>query len=355
MANIVKRELLACGIPYDEYARQEERPNIIGKLGCNKSGERLLMPAHMDIVPAGEGWDTTPYEVVEKDGQLFGRGTLDNKGPLVAILIAAKVLRELGLDEQLKGQLLIAALADEEATDPDGIDYGIGYLVDEGLIDPTCAIIPDVGENMVGIEVAEKGSSVFKITALGKQAHGSTPENGINAVYMMARLVNAIEQMKLDHEKHPVLQHPSFNVGEINGGAAPNIVPGTCTIYIDIRTVPGMTKEAVLGQLQACADMVKDGSFNIETIAWSEPHAIDPDNRLVHAIQKHAKDVLGVETKAYGQGGYTYAKKLNISGVLAVGWGPGDDDAFHVANEYVDIKELIDFAQLTCLLSLDLL
>ena len=355
VASIVKRELLAYGIPYDEHARQEGRPNVIGKLGRNTSGERLLMPAHMDIVPAGDGWDTDPYVVVEKDGQLIGRGTLDNKGPLVSILIAAKVLRELGLDAQLTGQLQIAALADEEAEDPDGIDYGIGYLVDEGLIDPTCAVIPDIGENMVGIDVAEKGSTVFKITAFGRQAQGSTPERGINAVYMMARLVTAIEQMKLDCEQHPVLQDASLNLGEIHGGAAPNIVPGTCLITIDIRIVPGMTKEGVLGQLQACADTVRDGRFEIEIMSWSEPHAIDPDNRVVQAIQKRARDVLGVEARAFGMGGCTYAKTLNLSGVLAVGWGPGDDEAFHVANEYVDIQQLIDFAQLTCLLSLDLL
>ena len=355
VAKIVKRELEASGIPYDVHARQEERPNVIAKLGRNTSGERLLVPAHMDVVPAGEGWDSDPYDVVEKDGQLIGRGTADNKGQLASIIFAAKVLRELGLDEQLNGQLLIAALADEEAVDPDGIDYGIGYLVEESLIDATCAIIPDVGANMVGIEVAEKGSTIFRIKAHGKQAHGSTPELGINAVYKMARLVTAIEEMKLDCEEHPVLGEASLNVGEIHGGVAPNVVPGSCTIDIDIRIVPGMTKEGVISQLQACTDTVKDGRFKIEAVAWSEPHAIDPDNRLVYAIQKHVKDVLGVEAKAYGQGGYTFTKVLNLAGVIAVGWGPGDDEAPHVANEWVDIQELVDFAQLTCMLSLDLL
>jgi len=73
VAKIVKRELDKIGIPYDEFSRMEGRPNIIGKLGMNISGKRLLMPGHMDVVPAGEGWDTEPYEVKEKDGKLFGR------------------------------------------------------------------------------------------------------------------------------------------------------------------------------------------------------------------------------------------------------------------------------------------
>lgn len=355
VAEIVKRILDENEIPYEEYSRMEGRPNIIGKMGKNSNGKRLLMPAHMDIVPAGEGWDSDPFEVIEKDGMLIGRGTLDNKGPLSTILTAVEVLKKLKLDQVLNGELLIAALADEEAEDPDGVDYGIGYLMEEKLIDPTYAIIPDIGENMKSIDIAEKGRTVFKITAIGKQAHGSTPDKGINAVYMMAKLVNAIEKLKFDYEVHPVLGHPTLNLGEIHGGVAPNIVPGSCKIYIDIRSVPGMSKAGVVAQLQSCADRVSGGKFKIEVMSWNEPHAIDPDNKLVDVIQANAQDVLGFTPEPIGQGGGTYAKTLNLKGVMAVGWGPGDDEAFHVANEYVEIKQLVDFALLTCLCAVDLL
>jgi len=355
VANIVKREFDAAGIPYEEFARMEGRPNVIGAVGKNTSGRRLLMPAHMDIVPAGEGWDTEPFEVVQKDGRLYGRGTLDNKGPLASIMVAAEVLKKQGLDEELSGQLLIAALADEEAEDPDGIDYGIGYLMEEKLINPTYAVIPDIGENMERIDIAEKGRTVFKINAIGKQAHGSTPERGINAVFMMAGLVKEIERLKFEYEVHPVLGHPSLNLGEIHGGAAPNIVPGTCMIYLDIRTVPGMTREGVLGQLQGCCDKVEGGNFEVEVLSWNDAHGIEPDNEVVQAIQRHSRDVLNLEPEPFGMGGGTYAKTLNLCGVLAVGWGPGDDEAFHVANEFVDVEQLVDFSLLTCLLALDLL
>ncbi len=355
VGNIVKKFLDKIDVQYDEYARMEGRPNIICGIGKNENGKRLLMPAHMDIVPAGEGWDTDPFEVVEKDGMLIGRGTLDNKGPLASILVAGKVLKNMGLDQEINGQLMIAALADEEAEDPDGIDYGIGYLMEEGFIEPTWAVIPDIGENMKRIDIAEKGRTVFKISAQGKQAHGSTPERGVNAVFMMARLVNEIEKMKFNYEVHDVLGHPSLNLGEMHGGAAPNIVPGTCDILIDIRTVPGMTKDGVVSQLQECIDKVENGDFKIKVMSWNEPHAISPDNEIVDAIKKHSKDVLGIDPEPFGMGGGTYAKTLNMKNVLAVGFGPGDDTAFHVANEYVEIDQLIDFALVTCLLSLDLL
>lgn len=355
VAEIVKRELTAQGILFQEFARMEGRPNVIGQIGKGDSGKRLLMPGHMDIVPAGEGWESDPFEVVEKGGKLYGRGTLDNKGPLAAILVAGEILKKLQLDQILTGELLIAALSDEEAEDPDGIDYGIGYLMEEKLIEPTYAVIPDIGENMRKIDIAEKGRTVFKITAIGKQAHGSTPERGINAVYMMAKLVQEIEKLNLEHQVHPVLGHPTLNLGEIHGGAAPNIVPGTCFIYLDIRTVPGMAREGVHQQLQACVDRIEGGKFEIEVMSWNEPHGINPENEVVQAIQENTREVLGFEPEPFGMGGGTYAKTLCLNGVLAVGWGPGDDEAFHVANEFVEIQQLVDFAQVTCLIALDLL
>ena len=355
VAELVKRELDKSAIKYEVLALHPGRPNIISHQGLNRNGRRLLMPAHMDIVPAGEGWNTDPYAVIEKNGNLYGRGTLDNKGPLAAILVAAQILRTLEIDAKLNGELQVAALSDEEAEDPDGINYGIGYLVEEKLINPTMAVVPDIGGNMVDIDVAEKGRVVLKIVATGKQAHGSTPEKGINAVYLMARLITEIEKLQFDYELHPVLGKPTLNLGEIQGGVAPNVVPGICQVYIDIRTVPGMTRDKVLSQLQACIAKVGEKHFHIEVISWNEPHAIDPDNVIVRAIQKNAVEVLKIQPQAIGQGGGTYAKTLNLHGITAVGWGPGDDNAFHVANEYVEVKQLVDFALMTCLLAVDLL
>ncbi len=355
VAKIVEREFNRIGIPHRFFARMEGRPNLIGTLGADSTGKRLLMPAHMDIVPAGDGWDSDPYQALEREGKLYGRGTLDNKGPLASIILAAEVLKVLGLDLQLRGQLMIAALADEEAEDPDGVDYGIGYLLEEKLIAPTHAVIPDIGENMKRIDVAEKGRSVVKISATGRQAHGSTPERGINAVYMMASLVREIEVLCLQHQPHPVLGEPSLNLGEMHGGAAPNIVPGSCYIFLDIRTVPGMTKDGVLDQLRACGDRVADGKFEYQVLSWNDPHGIDPDNELVRSIQANSQKLLGFQPEPFGMGGGTYAKTLNLRGIMAVGWGPGDDEAFHVANEFVEIGQLLDFAQLTCLVALDLL
>ena len=355
VGDIVKRELDSTSIPYDEYALIKERPNIIGKLGNNKNGKSLFMAAHMDVVPAGDGWDSDPFEVIEKDGKLYGRGTSDNKGQLASILVAAQILKKLGIDKELNGELQIAALSDEEETGEDGIEYGIDYLLENNFVNPTYSIIPDIGEYMKGIDIAEKGRALIKVSAIGKQAHGSTPERGINAITMMAECINELKNIQFEHKEHHILGHPSINIGVINGGAAANIVPGVCTLSIDIRTVPGMAEEKVLQEIKAYCDKVKDGNFNLEMIAWSQPHGIDPNNDLVKAIQKHGTEVLGFTPKPTGLGGGTFAKGLCLHGCLAVGWGIGNEDTFHVANEYIEVQQLMDFALLTCLLALDLL
>jgi succinyl-diaminopimelate desuccinylase len=355
VADIVKEKLDEYNIPFKEYSKMKERPNIIGSLGNKSTEKSLLMPAHMDVVPAGDGWDTDPYEVTLKDEKLYGRGTSDNKGQLASILVASKILKELGLDEELKGELQIAALSDEEAGDPDGIDYGVGYLLEEKLINPTYAVIPDIGEYMKSIDIAEKGRTCIEITAIGKQAHGSTPDRGINAIYMMSSLIEKIKKMKFEYEVHPVLEHPSMNIGMISGGAATNIVPGKCSIAIDIRTVPGMTINNILGQFQKCIDEIEGNNFEMKVTDTSEPHGIDPNNIVVDTIKANAKEVLGFEPITIGMGGGTYAKGLCLNGTIAVGWGIGNDETFHVANEYIEIEQLMSFAELTCMLALDLL
>lgn len=354
VAEKVKEKLNEYNVNYDEYARIKERPNIIARLGRNSS-KKLLFAAHMDVVPAGDNWDTSPYEVVEKEGKLYGRGTSDNKGQLASIIVASKILKSLGLDKELNGELEIAALADEEAKDPDGIDYGIGYLLDNEYINPDYSVIPDIGQYMKNIDVAEKGRTSIKIKSIGKQAHGSTPHKGINAINKMSEAIQRIKNIKLDYQEHPLLNAPTLNIGIISGGAAANIVPGTCELYLDMRTVPGMTQESIKQDLQNAFKDIENGNFEISFESWKPPHAIKTDNYLVKSIQKLAPDILGFTPQPIGMGGGTYAKILSQHGTLAVGWGIGNEDTFHVANEYIEIDQLMDFSLLTCLLAVEIL
>ncbi len=191
-----------------------------------------------------------------------------------------------------------------------------------------------------------EGRAVVKITSIGRQAHGSTPERGVNAVYRMARLVTRIETLQLVHDVHPQLGAPTLNLGEIHGGAAPNIVPGECVAYLDIRTVPGMTRQQVEDQLLACCREEAGSSSSssrpgpsrtrwIRTIPWSTPSSGSAARfwisaRGVRDGRRHVR-----------QGAQRPRRDRR-------GGGPGDDEAFHVTNEFVEVAQLVDFCQLVC-------
>jgi acetylornithine deacetylase/succinyl-diaminopimelate desuccinylase family protein len=357
VAEIVTRELTKAGVKYESHSRTEGRPNVIGHVGSNRSGQRLLVAAHMDVVPSGPAADwkklDDPFAAIEKDGMLYGRGVIDNKGPLASALVGALMLKDVLGDAALAGELQIAALSDEEATGPDGVDYGVGFLLENGLIDATFAIIPDIGDHMQKIDIAEKGGGVMRVTARGVQAHGSTPERGVNAIHKMAKLLAKMEAFPFVFEAHPVLGGPTINIGEIFGGAAPNIVPGTCTISVDLRLVPGQTMEQIKAQIEELARPIAD-DFEVVIANSRVAHAVPPDNPLVKAVQANTRATLGFEPEVMGMGGVTFAKSLNLAGIQAIGWGPGDDNAFHVVDEWVPIDELVDFSLLIGLTALDL-
>ncbi len=353
VAKIVTREFDNWKIPYDVFEKTEGRPNVIGYIGSGEDKEKILfMACHMDIVPPGPGWDTDPYVMTERDGKVYGRGVLDNKGPLASSMAAGKIMNELVDKSEMKGQLQISGMADEEASDPDGEDYGVHYLMEEKLINPAYAIIPDIGENMKKIDVAEKGRIVVRVTARGVQAHGSTPERGVNAINKMAKFLARLDQYTLKSKTDPILGNPTVNVGKIHGGAASNIVPSECYCDIDIRIVPGQTPESVRDELKGLStEIADDFEFVLEDATL--PHAINPDNILVKSIQENAAK-FGLKPEPFGLGGGTFAKGMNFHNILAVAFGPGDDNAFHVANEYVEIEQLVVFAEMICLIAVDL-
>jgi len=352
VAAIVKKELQRLGVPFDAYEPAPGRSNVIARCGQNANGERLLVAAHMDVVPPGDGWSSDPWRMEVRDGKVYGRGVLDNKGPLVSCLLALEALVATGAAHSLPGEFQVACLADEEAGD--GPDCGIGYLLKEQLIHPTMAVIPDIGGNMMEIDIAEKGGMVLKVTARGVQAHGSTPERGDNAVTRMACWLANFSVDALTFNQDPVLGKPTVNVGQIRGGAAPNIVPSQCEALLDIRLVRSMTQESVLADVRR--SMGKEAArFDLQVLAAGRPHSIAADNPLVQAIQANSETYFGRSPVAMGMGGGTFAKTLNLAGIPAVGFGPGDDRAFHMADEYVEITQLVDFARLLCLIGLDLL
>lgn len=355
-ARVAKDYLDATGIESRLFEPVPGRANLLAGIGQGRP--ELLLGLHLDVVPPGEGWSSDPF-VMKVDGRrLVGRGVLDNKGPLAASIISMQVLKELGIE--LGGRLSLAALAGEEFHEPDESDPGFGFLHAGGFLKPDFAIIPDIGENMKRVDIAEKGRMVIEVHCRGKQAHGSTPELGLNAAVLMSKVLLALNSLRLPHKKHPLLASPTINIGTVRSGSAANIVPESAVAEIDIRFVPGQTPEEILEIMQVEASQAIEGlgpeaGVVLKLMSANQPHSVAPGHPALAVLRACTEKLTGQCPELIGIGGGTFAKSFNLIGIPAVGFGPGDEDQFHVLNESISLDELMDFSLLCCLIAVEYL
>lgn len=348
VAAILAAECDRLGIRWTMHAKVPGRESLLARVGRAEPGyRRLMVMLHTDVVPSGSpsDWTFAPFEPFEKDGKLYGRGVLDDKGPLASSFAAMRLLKEIETD--IPGELIFGAVGDEEV----GIGVGVEHLLELGLVQCTDAIIPDIAGDMKEINVAEKGRVILKVRAKGKQAHAMNPSKGVNAIHTMARFLQAIEKVELAHTRHPILDGPTVNTGLIRGGIAPNAVAADCEVTLDIRYVPSQTAEGIRDEMLAVARRVAPpgSSFEVEIFQNTLPCEVPADAPIVKVILRHAPDA-----KVIGSGGGTFAKPLVLAGIEAVGWAPGNEATYHEPNEEIEIDQLTTFAGRLAALALEL-
>ncbi|MDF1563294.1 MAG: M20/M25/M40 family metallo-hydrolase [Deltaproteobacteria bacterium] len=336
----LERVLDGWHLPHHREGRIPERPALFASVGRKEKGaRRMMLLLHTDTVPSGDrsAWRFDPFDAHEKGGKLYGRGVLDNKGPLVSALAAFKIISEQA--EQIPGEVIFAALPDEEVQ----AGYGLDWLLANGKIACDEAVVPDIAGEMKEINIAEKGRLGLSITVRGKSAHAMDPSQGVSAAYGLAQLVLELEKMKMPHTKHPILGRPTLNVGIIKGGNAANAVPDLAQAVVDIRYVPGQKEAAIKKQIKdLCAGIAKKRKglrFTVEARRGAPPIAVKPDAPIVKTILAHAP-----KAQIVGTGGGTFAHALVEQGIDAVGWSPGNEKTYHQANEEIAVKQLTTYA-----------
>ncbi len=355
-AKVAETYFKSLGIPYTLHEKEPERANIVARIGPPapaKGSPSLLVACHLDVVPAGDGWKTDPFEPFVKDGKIYGRGATDNKGQMAACMVLARFLKK--HESQLKGEFILVGAADEEK----GSRLGLEYLLEECGLRADYAVIPDVSYGMRKIDVAEKGALFLEIISHGRQAHGSRPEEGINAIWNMIDLLRELKGLSFRHTRHPLFTPPTLNLGTIQGGAAKNIVPGKCQVGIDIRHLPGESKGEILERIQGIINKVEkknpQSRFELKMDSYLEPSSVDERNPLIGLLQRHTEAVMGLRPELIGLSGATVTKQLLRKGIVAVGFGPGSEKEAHVANEAIEIQQLTDFVEIMSLVCMELL
>jgi succinyl-diaminopimelate desuccinylase len=335
----------------DERVPSKKRPNIIACLNGEAVEERLWIVSHMDIVPPGEQslWTTRPFDPVVQNGRIYGRGAEDNTQSMVSSLFAAKALKNLKI--RPKRTMALCFVSDEEQ----GSNYGIQYLIKQKLFrGDDLVIVPDAGNaNGSFIETAEKSVLWLKVRTIGKQAHASRPETGLNAHRIGMQFALTLDTML--HEKYPArdeyFEPPSSTFEptkkEKNVDAV-NIIPGEDTNCFDFRVLPSYDAEEVLNTVTGLAeDFEKKTGARISVEVLQKTIAgqpTKPDAQIAVMLKKAIKMARGIDAKVGGIGGGTCAAYFRRAGVPAVVWSTVDEVA-HEPNEYTKIENLVHDSQ----------
>jgi acetylornithine deacetylase len=321
------------GVPYERQPAAPQRENIVAR--CDLPGARrtLMLEAHQDTVPI-DNMTIEPFAARIADGRLYGRGACDIKGGMAAMLAAfARVVRE-----RPRGgpSVVMACSVDEEFT-----LLGVRRLVAEG---PPADLAVVAEPTRLQIVNAHKGIVRWNLTTPGRSCHSSSPEQGVNAIYRMGRLLVGIEQYAAElrgSRADPLLGPPTLSVGRIDGGTSVNTVPDQCRIEVDRRLIPGEDPAAVPAQLTAYLRERAGIDFPFTCTPFAPMPALGPQGseELVARLGAAIDAVAGphrVTTVPYG----TDASTIAAAGTPAVVFGPGDIAQAHTCDEWVSLDEI---------------
>jgi len=330
------------------------RPNVVGLWRGAEGGKTLMFEGHTDVVTEGDPsqWTYPPFSAEIVDGKMYGRGADDMKGGLVAAICAVEALVKSGV--KLGGHVLIGAVCDEE-----GRMLGIKHFVERGWADDVdAAIICEPEENHLCI--AQKGVMWARVTATGAMAHGCMPLTGVNSAYPMAEFLLEMKELEraqiAEHGRDELLGQPSITPtivrSPVRGEPQNNVMPAHTQVTLDIRLIPGQSADEIESKILTTCERVKakadDGLvFDAEIIEARAPTSTDRDEPIVQVLHTAYRDLTGSEPIYGGVPGSTDGTILNSrAGIPIVTCGPGDINVPHQVDEWLDLEQLVEAAQL---------
>jgi succinyl-diaminopimelate desuccinylase len=360
VSGLVSDRLEALGFDVELVESEPRRVNTLGTLRGAGGGGNFLFNGHYDTVPVGnlEFWSVDPFGGLVKDGRLYGRGSGDMKGAIASAIIAAKALGEAGIG--LQGDFMIHGVADEEFFGR----YGTRYLAEKGYVDSETVDMAVVGEGSVkdGVihaRTAVRGRVLVKLLVRGKSAHSSRPQDGVNAVLKMGKVLLAIDDHWFSFPPHPLLPAPTIAPGTvIKGGTKDNIIPELCEAICDVRIVPGMTVDGVLEDVRGVVGELKgrDPELDVEVTSPlnKPPSEISVSDDLFRIADRAVRATVGYELRPVGTSGSNDTSWLTtISRIPAMAFGPGGGNA-HGADEWASVGMLVDFAKIYGLMAMEI-
>jgi acetylornithine deacetylase len=341
IAEYIKKYLDEHGISYTLLPNPEgNKSSLHARIGPATDGG-VVLSGHMDVVPVkGQDWHTDPFQLTEKDGLLFGRGSCDMKGFLACCLAMVPELNK----QQLKKPVYLAFSYDEE----------VGCLAGEELAHaimnsytekPKYAIIGE--PSMMQPIVGHKGIIIYKTTVHGSAGHSSRIRQEVSAVHTAAKLILWLEEKMLsltETDNRFVPNHTSIHVGMVNGGIAPNVIADKCSFYWDVRQIPKTNLNLLLNdffdyskELEASLKQKFPGTAIVHELDHPNVTPLDtPADAPIINLMKVINERTDTGTVAYAAEAGQYSE----AGFSTMICGPGDIAQAHRANEFVSIEQL---------------
>jgi acetylornithine deacetylase len=337
LADWVASELVPLGCT---IARREPRPgrvSVAGTLPGTGGGRSLMLYAHIDTVGT-EGMEH-PFSGEVRDGRLYGRGAYDMKGGLAACLAAVKSLRDSGA--LLRGDVTVCAVADEETE-----SLGMQDLL--GAVHTDAAIVTEPTE--LDVYIAHKGFCWIEVETLGRAAHGSRYQDGVDANLRMGRFLGKLDQLERSVRSgapHRLLGQPSLHAALLRGGTGLSTYAASCVLQIERRTLPGETPAAVLAEIEAILESLRAADPDFEARArllLARPsYEGSAQSAIARTVIDAAAEHLGRAPRISGAAYWMDAALIAEAGIETVVIGASGTGA-HAAVEWVDLSSVVTLA-----------
>jgi len=295
-------------------------------------GDHLCFAGHVDVVPAGNNWDTNPYELVEKDGYLYGRGTQDMKSGVAAFTQAVKETTN------FKGTLSLLLTSDEEGEATHGTIKVLQYLKEIDFLPDSVVVAEPTCEEVFGdaIKVGRRGSINGYITLKGKQGHAAYPEKAINPIHNIAGVLSNMAGIDIDNGD-AFFSPSKFVITDIRSGMqVTNVTPNELKMMFNVRNTTLTTQKEVRDFVQKHL-----GAFDYELklTQGSYPFRTNTDTKVVKNIDDAIESVTGVKPKHSTAGGTSDARFVAQFGVEVIEFGV-KNDTIHAVNERTSAFEV---------------
>lgn len=327
--------------------------NCICHIKGKQPGPKILFDGHMDTVPVPDesAWEHDPFGAEIVDGKMYGRGTSDMKGALSSMMAAA-IFYAKDCDYNFPGDIYVAGVVHEECFE------GVAAREISAYVKPDYVVIGEASQ--LNIKIGQRGRGELKVETFGVPAHSANPEKGVNAVYKMCKVIEAVKGLKPTN--HPVLGDGILELVDIKSSPYPgaSVVPDYCRATYDRRLLVGETKESVLAPIQELLDqMMKEDSGLKAKVSFVEmEEECYTGNKI--SSERFFPGWLYDEKEPFVQDVYKEMKALGLNptitnynfctngshyageaGIKTLGIGPSKENLAHTINEYIEIEQLV--------------